>query len=193
MTAGKPEIPFMSPSSESLAGLPGQPVRPPEDVLFQAVTMPHRSLSRRALILLLGIICALSAVTSAVCIWGGAWPVGGFALAACLLLAWFFRLNVLAARAREMILLSEDALRVIRVDPKGRRSETTLPPAWLTVRLQEELGRVPKLLLATRGVQQEIGQSLGEAEKRDLAAALQQALHRWRHPDFDNPQLRDGV
>ncbi len=36
----------------------------------------------------------------------------------------------------------------------------------------------------------EVGRSLGETEKRDLAAALQEALYRWRHPRFDNAQLR---
>jgi hypothetical protein len=31
---------------------------------------------------------------------------------------------------------------------------------------------------------------LGEAAKRELAAALGQALHQARNPRFDNPQLR---
>jgi hypothetical protein len=38
----------------------------------------------------------------------------------------------------------------------------------------------------------EIGQLLGEDDKRDLAAALDAALTRYRNPVFDNPQLRDG-
>jgi hypothetical protein len=37
----------------------------------------------------------------------------------------------------------------------------------------------------------EVGASLGEHEKRDLAEALRDALDRWRHPRFDNPQLRE--
>jgi hypothetical protein len=34
-----------------------------------------------------------------------------------------------------------------------------------------------------------VGSCLGAAEKRELAAALEDALHRWRNPRFDNPQL----
>jgi hypothetical protein len=37
----------------------------------------------------------------------------------------------------------------------------------------------------------EVGAALGEAEKRQLATALLQALERQRNPLFDNPQLRD--
>ena len=50
---------------------------------------------------------------------------------------------------------------------------------------------MPRLLLATRGVQEEVGRALGEEEKRDLARALRAALHRSRNPVFDNPQLRE--
>ena len=38
----------------------------------------------------------------------------------------------------------------------------------------------------------EVGAELGEAEKRDLAEALNLALHRHRNPVFDNPQLREA-
>jgi hypothetical protein len=34
---------------------------------------------------------------------------------------------------------------------------------------------------------------LGEEQKRDLADALTKALHDWRNPRFDNPQLRDEL
>jgi uncharacterized membrane protein len=162
----------------------------PDQVFFEAVTMPHRSLSRRALGVLLAAICLGLATTSLGFMLRGAWPVGGFALAVFLLFAWLLRLNVLAARASEIILLSESNLLILRTDPKGRRSETSLPPAWLNLILREEPGRVPVLLLVIRGRQEEIGRSLGEAEKRALATALSDALHRWRHPQFDNPQLR---
>jgi uncharacterized membrane protein len=66
-----------------------------------------------------------------------------------------------------------------------------LPPTWLNVRLTERAGRVPLLTLDARDFSEEVGRCLGEAEKRDLAAALDAALHRWRNPRFDNPQLRE--
>ena len=38
---------------------------------------------------------------------------------------------------------------------------------------------------------EEVARALGEEEKRELAAALAEALHRLRHPVFENPHL-DG-
>jgi uncharacterized membrane protein len=161
------------------------------DVLFEAVIVPHRSLSRRGLTLLLGAIAVLCCVNAAVFISVGAWPVGGFTGVELLLAAVLFRLNATAARASEMLLLTPDALRIVRSDPKGHRREQVLSPAWLTVRLEERPGRVSGLWLGAGGVREEIGRSLGEEEKRDLAKALAEALHRWRNPRFDNAQLRD--
>ena len=88
-----------------------------------------------------------------------------------------------------MLLLSETGLKIVRTDAKGNRRELVLPPAWLNVRLTERPGRVPLLTLNTRDHSEEVGRALGETEKRDLAAALDAALHRWRHPNFENPQL----
>jgi uncharacterized membrane protein len=105
--------------------------------------------------------------------------------------AWLFHLNVRAARCSEMLVLTPRGLRVARTDADGRRHELVLPPAWLNVALEERPGRVPALLLLAQGRREEIAQSLGAAEKRDLAAALGEALHAWRHPVFDNPQLRE--
>ena len=50
---------------------------------------------------------------------------------------------------------------------------------------------MPALLLVARDTREEIGASLGEPQKRELAQALAAALHRLRQPCFDNPQLRD--
>jgi uncharacterized membrane protein len=159
--------------------------------LFEAVIVPHRSLSPRALAALLGVIVVLAGATAAAAVSQGAWPVGGFTIIELGLAALLFRLNARAAREAELILLSESGLRIIRTDAKGSRRETVLSPQWLRVRLTDRPGRVPLLSLAARGADEEIGRCLGEGEKRELAAALEEALHRWRNPRFDNPQLRD--
>jgi len=160
------------------------------NVLFEAVIVPHRSLSRRGLGLLLAAISVICCANAAVFIRIGAWPVGGFTGAELLLAAVLLRINATAARASEMLLLTPGELRIVRTDPKGRRQERVLSPAWLTVQFEERPGRVSGLWLGTRGAREEIGRSLGEAAKRDLAFALEDALHRWRNPRFDNPQLR---
>ena len=102
------------------------------------------------------------------------------------------RHNARAIRANEVILLSDSALRIIRTDAKGNRTEQSVPPAWLRMELQDRPGRVSGLYLMARGLRVEIASSLGEPEKLQLARALDDALHRWRNPRFDNPQLAQG-
>jgi uncharacterized membrane protein len=160
---------------------------------FEAVIVPHRSLSRRGLRLLVAVLCGLSLMTTSIFWWLGAWPVAGFngvEIATALLL---LRHNARAVRANEVILLSDTALRIIRTAQDGKRSEQTVSPAWIQVLLQERPGRVPGLWLVSHGVQMEVAASLGEPEKRDLAEALRTALDRWRNPRFDNPQLAGGI
>lgn len=163
---------------------------PTARLLFEATIVPHRSLSPRGLRVLIVVIAALCAFLALRFWLIGAWPVAGFAVVEIGLAVWLLLLNARRARACELVLLTEDALRIIRIDPRGRREERCLNSAWLNVLVEEEPGRVPRLLLAARNVREEIGTVLGEAQKRDLAAALGAALYRARNPLFDNPQLR---
>ena len=164
----------------------------PAPVAFEAIIIPHRSLSPAGLRVLLGFIVLVSSGVSIGLWFIGAWPAIGFNGAEIGLALLLLRRNARASRGSEMLLLSDDGLRIIRTDPAGRRTERTLQPAWLRANLEERPGRVPALWLANRGLRMEVGAELGEAEKRDLAEALNLALHRHRNPMFDNPQLRDG-
>jgi uncharacterized membrane protein len=162
-----------------------------EDSLhFEAVIVPHRSLSARGMRRLLAVLCLLSGGTAAGFMWLGAWPVGGFAGLELVLAAFLFRLNARAVRESELVMLSDSGVRIVRTDQAGRRRESVLPAAWLSIRLLERAGQVPALTLVSRDISIEIGRALGESEKRDLAQALEAALERWRNPRFDNPQLR---
>jgi uncharacterized membrane protein len=157
--------------------------------LFEAVIVPHRSLSRRGLFLLIGAICTLSMGTSTMFWLLGAWPIAVFNGAEITLAVLLLRWNVRQARANEVILLSPSVLKVIRTAVDGARSEIRLAPGWLRVELQERKGRVPGLFLAAHGDRVEVGASLGEPEKLSLAEGLRTALADWRTPQFDNPQL----
>ena len=162
-----------------------------EALLFEAVIVPHRSLSRRGLFRLQAVIAGLCCLTALRFWMLRAWPVLAFSFVEIGIAVFLLHLNARRARASEMLLLSDSALRVVRTDVRGRRQEKCISSAWMNVVLQEEHGRVPKLLLVARGAREEIGAVLGEREKRDLAAALRSALHNARNPRFDNPQLRD--
>jgi uncharacterized membrane protein len=163
----------------------------PAAPLFEAMIVPHRSLSPRGLRILIAVICGFSALTVLRFWLIGAWPVAGFSFVEIGLAVFLLRLNAKRARASELVLLTEDGLRIRRTDMHGHREEQTLSSAWLNVLLVERQGRVPALLLTNRDTKVEVAASLGEDEKRDLAEALHDALDRLRRPRFDNPQLRE--
>jgi uncharacterized membrane protein len=159
--------------------------------LFEALIVPHRSLTRKGRWLVVAgfaVCCGLIALRFWLL---GAWPVVGFSIVETGAVALLLFVNTRRARASELVMLGEENLRIIRTDPAGRRQERVLPAAWLRVTLEEEAGRVPRLILRSRAGQEEVAAALGEAEKRDLAHALHEALHRVQNPKFDNPQLRD--
>lgn len=166
---------------------------PAEQPLFEAIIVPHRSLSPAGLRLLLCVIGGMCALSATAFLMLGAWPVAGFTGVELLIAGLLFRLNSRAARSSELLMLTPSALRIVRTGTDGRREERLISPAWLNVRLRERPGRVPALLLASHGQEIEIARALGEAEKRDLERALSAALGRWRNPTFDNPQLRPGT
>lgn len=163
------------------------------DVLFQALIVPHCSLSPKGLRRVIYLILACTALILLRVWLAHAWPVLGFGVIeigmAIALLCW----NARRARASELILLTEQTLSIIRTDPAGRRTEHNLPVGWLNVVMEEEAGRLPRVLLASHAAREEIGAVLGEAERRDLAFALRDALRRMRNPIFDNPQLRESM
>lgn len=153
--------------------------------------MPHRSLSARGLNVLLCLVGGLSCFAVSVLWLLGAWPVIGFGGVEITLFILLLRLHARGRREGELLLLSENELRIVRTDARGGRQLRILEPAWLNVLLEERRGRVPALLLVARAAREEVGAQLGEAEKRDLARALAGALHRLRNRRFDNLQLRD--
>lgn len=163
-----------------------------EAPLFEAVIVPHRSLSARGLRRLIALIGALGTLTALRFWLIGAWPVVWFSVVEVGLAVALLRLNASRARSSEMVLLTDRALRVVRTTAGGRRAERTLSPSWLNVALEEAPGRAPRLVLVARGVREEIGTALGEVERRDLARALSAALHQARNPRFYNPQLHEA-
>lgn len=158
--------------------------------LFEALIVPHRSLSRRGLRILMAAICLLSGLMVLRFWLIGAWPVIGFSVIEIGLALFLLRLNARRAGASELVLLFHDNLRIVRTNQRGQRQECSLPAGWLNAVMEEAPGQVPKLLLVAHGVREEIATSLGEREKRDLWSALANALHELRNPRFDNPQLR---
>lgn len=160
--------------------------------VFEALIVPHRSLSARG-VRYLALFFLIAGVVLAVRFWlWGAWPIMAFSGVEAVAMVGLLYLNVRGSRASELILLHDDRLRVIRTDASGARAESELSVGWMNVMLEERPGRVPRLSVGSRAAREEIGAALGEDAKRDLARALMDALHTVHNPKFDNPQLHDA-
>jgi len=159
--------------------------------VFEALIVPHRSLTAAGVAALIGLLACFSVIIGLRFGLLGAWPVALFSLLEIPLAVVLLMLNMRQARASELIMLTADVLTVVRTDPAGRRTHISMSAAWLRVDLAEDRG-LPHVVLSTHGRRCEVGSFLHEASKVSLFEALRDALHRGRNPQFDNPQLRDG-
>ncbi|MDW8315196.1 MAG: DUF2244 domain-containing protein [Rhodovarius sp.] len=156
---------------------------------FEALMRPRQALDRRGLRVVAAVLGAGFGTSALLFTVLGAWPVLGFVGLEALLVAGLFTLYRRAgARAFERIRLEGGQILVEQADHRGRLRRLLLDAYWARVRIEE--GPQPRLFLASRGEEAEIGLFLGEEERRALAEALQEALYRARHPLFDNPVLR---
>tara|TARA_B100000676_G_scaffold309314_1_gene372502 strand:- start:404 stop:901 length:498 start_codon:yes stop_codon:yes gene_type:complete len=149
------------------------------DVRFQAVLVPHRSLPRRGYALLIGgLAVGLGAIGLG--FWSlGAWPVAGFCGLEILLVWGAFELNYRAGRVVEVIRLDDTQLHVQRVQPSGRSMSWTFDPGWVRVEIEETDDRTI-LQLAMHGRRTRLGGFLTDDERSSLGDALCTALVRWR-------------
>ncbi len=145
---------------------------------FDAVLHPHRSLSPVGFAILMAAIAGVSFLAGLAFWLMGAWPVVGFLGLDVLLVYVAFRASYRSAREYETLRLSNEVLEVRHVDPRGRVSAWQFQPYWVRVELGDD--DLATLALASHGRRQPIGRFLSPDERRDLAAALRDALRRQR-------------
>ena len=163
------------------------------DIVFERVLLPHRSLPPRGfqlLMLLLGLV-SLAVGIGFVAI--GAWPVCGFFGLDVAALYVAFRLSYRSARQREVLRLAGDDFTVERIGVYGERRVWRFQPFWLRVVLEERAGGANRLLVASHGRSLVIGDFLGAAVRRELAASLRAALARWRAALGPQPEEAGGA
>ena len=162
----------------------------PPAAVFEALLVPHRSLSPRSASAVALALVAISLTIGLRFLLLGAWPVLVFSLLEVPLLGVLLAVNLRRARACELILLDRLTLTVTQTDPSGRRRRFSLPAAWLQINLEAGAGG-SRLMLSSRGHGREIGAFMHEPDRAMLFEALRRAMHEVRNPEFDNPQLRD--
>ncbi|MCF8469803.1 MAG: DUF2244 domain-containing protein [Parvibaculum sp.] len=143
---------------------------------FNALITPHRSLSMRGFTILIGVVAVANFASGIMFMLRGAWPVFGFCGLEVVLVWWAFRANYRAARAYETVQLSDDELRIRRVDAKGRTRAFSFQPLWVRLSLIKEPDETTHLHLTSRGRALEVAATLSPHERADFARALEAAL-----------------
>ena len=150
------------------------------EMFFERVLLPHRSLPSRNFHLLMGLLGLISLAVGVGFVSIGAWPVVGFFGLDVALVYLAFRLNYRGARQSETIRLAGDAFTVERISVRGESRAWRFQPFWLQVILEERAGDANRLLVASHGRSLVVGNFVTSPARRELAAAIREALKRWR-------------
>ena len=102
-------------------------------VHFDAVLHPHRSLSRKAFLIVMILVGAISFAGGMVFLILGAWPVFGFFGLDALLVYTAFRVNFRDGRRYERVRLGNDTLEVLQIAPGGAETRASFQPYWTRV------------------------------------------------------------
>lgn len=150
-----------------------------DEPFFKAQLMPHRSLGRTGFFVLMGALLFGWAVTGAIFLSNGAWPVFGFFGLDVLAVYVAFRLNYRAARAREEVSVSRTSLDIRKTAPSGRTQAFRFNPFWtrFQVARHEEIG-ITSMAVEARGTSVSIGSFLNPDDRESFAAAFGRALAR---------------
>jgi uncharacterized membrane protein len=148
-----------------------------DEPFFKALLTPHRSLGRTGFTVLMGALMAAWAVTGAIFLAHGAWPVFGFFGLDVLLVYVAFRMNYRAARVREEVSVSRTALDILKTAPSGRREAHRFNPFWarFDVARHAEIG-ITRMAVEARGQSVSIGSFLNPDDRESFAAAFSRAL-----------------
>ena len=148
-----------------------------EPTLFSAIITPHRSLSAKGFLVVMGLIGGISFIGGIVFFMLGAWPVIGFLGLDVLLVYWAFRANYRAAAAFEEVTVTCSELRLRKVSHRGEVAEWTFNPLWTQLDREnhEEYGLL-RLFLVSRGRRLAVAGFLAPSERESFAKALATAL-----------------
>ncbi|MDX1711348.1 MAG: DUF2244 domain-containing protein [Rhodovibrionaceae bacterium] len=161
---------------------PAEPDAAGEQVLFDAVLTPHRSLSARGFLIFMTAVGGVSFFAGLMFFLAGAWPVMGFFGLDALLIYIAFRINYRRGRMFETVRLTPHDLTVRRVDHWGKATEWRFPPNWLQVLMDDPPAHESMVTLRSHGRSLVVGAFLSPEERLDFARALSAQIERLRAP-----------
>jgi uncharacterized membrane protein len=140
------------------------------------VITPHRSLSERGFMVLIGIMTAINCATAILFVSLGAAPIPAFLGLDMVAVVIAFAVSNRATRRKERVQVSAAEVRVVLETPQGAQLVWASPTAFTRVNLIGETEDLPDLRLALSGRELPVGRALGRVERLNLAAALRQAI-----------------
>ena len=145
---------------------------------WRATLTPHRSLTRKGFLIVMGLVVVINLVVGGVFMAMGAWPVTGFAGLDVLLIWWAFRANFADARRMESITITEHEVVFDRLSERHAPMQQRFVRRWVRVELEEDHQRelVGRLSLVSGAKRIMVGDFLGPEERKSLASALRSAL-----------------
>ncbi|MEW6634089.1 MAG: DUF2244 domain-containing protein [Pseudomonadota bacterium] len=148
-----------------------------DEPFFQALLTPHRSLGRTGFLILMGALMFGWAVTGAIFLAHGAWPVFGFFGLDVVGVYIAFRVNYRAARAREEISVSRTSLDIRKTAPSGRFEDHHFNPFWtrFSIARHSEIG-ITRMAVEAQGESVPIGGFLNPDDRESFATAFSRAL-----------------
>jgi len=156
----------------------------PSRLHLDEVIVPHRSLSKRAFVVLISILISVNIALGTVFVIMGAPPIPVFLGLDVLAVVIAFRVSYAQANRRERVQVTADDVRVMRED--GRRSSTvwSSPTAFTRVVLEEPHDDEARVRLALSGRRMTIGGALGAEGRRRLAGKVEDAIRAARRERY---------
>ncbi len=143
---------------------------------LDALLRPHRSLSRRGLVILLAVIGLYNLLVAGLLFAIGAFPVPVFLGVDFLAVAAAFAVSNARSRSAERVQVTADQVQVRR-GPGGREQTVwTSPTAFTRVSVERGDGRQTQVRLRLSNRAMSVGASLGPKERADFAARLEAAI-----------------
>ena len=143
---------------------------------FFAVLSPHRSLSHRGFLIMMGIV---SLISLAVGLWFfllGAWPVIGFFGLDVGLLYLAFKASYQDGKIFETVELTPDHLFITHHPLRGQETRWQFNPYWVKLQLLERQGKCCLVEASSHGKRLVFANFLSDDEKRDFTKTLNQKL-----------------
>jgi uncharacterized membrane protein len=145
---------------------------------WQAVLMPHRSLSKQGFLMVMSLVVVVNLLIGGWFFAIGAWPVAGFAGLDVLLLWWALKANFADARRMERISITDHELVLDQLRANQVPLQQRFVRRWVNVVLEEDTERelIGRLILVSGSMRISVGEFLAPEERKSLAHALRSAL-----------------